>query len=175
TISLHNLGNMAEQRGEHGRAQALYEESLALRRALGDQWGIAVSLTALGLVASRRGEYRRAVALHVEALRFGQRIGARDVLAEGLEQVAHGAAADGQAARGARLGGAAERLRAVLGTPLPPALHGGHELAARAMRDALGESAFAAAWAEGQSLGLDEAVALALEGHAERLDRQSAT
>jgi hypothetical protein len=72
------------------------------------------------------------------------------------------------------LGGAAERLRAVLGTPLPSALQDEHELAARTMRDALGESAFAAAWAEGQSLGLDEAVALALEGHTERLDGQGA-
>jgi hypothetical protein len=40
----------------------------------------------------------------------------------------------------------------------------GHDQAVQAMRAALGEEAFAATWAEGHSLPLDEAISLALEG-----------
>jgi hypothetical protein len=35
------------------------------------------------------------------------------------------------------------------------------------VREALGEEAFAAAWAEGRALHLEEAIALALEGRVE--------
>ena len=73
------------------------------------------------------------------------------------------AVAEGQPARAARLGGAAEALREALGAALHPVLHPGHDQAVQAMRAALGEEAFAAAWAEGQALPLEEAVALALE------------
>jgi hypothetical protein len=41
-------------------------------------------------------------------------------------------------------------------------LHGGHDRAVAAMRAALDEAAFAAAWAEGRALPVDEAIALAL-------------
>jgi hypothetical protein len=78
-----------------------------------------------------------------EALLLSRDIGTRELMAAGLESVAWVAAACGQARRAARLCGAAE-----------------------AMRAALGEEAFAAAWAAGRALPLDEAIALALEGHA---------
>jgi hypothetical protein len=48
-----------------------------------------------------------------------------------------------------------------------PDHHAGHEQVVRAMRAALGEEAFAAAWAEGRVLPLDEAVTLALGARCE--------
>ena len=73
------------------------------------------------------------------------------------------AGARGQPDRAARLGGAAEALRAALGVPLPPETRADHDQAVLAMRAALGKDAFAAAWAEGQALSPEEAFALALE------------
>jgi hypothetical protein len=44
-----------------------------------------------------------------------------------------------------------------------PDRRAGHEQAGRAMRAALGEEAFAAAWAAGRALSFQDAVALAVE------------
>ncbi|MGH2411748.1 MAG: ATP-binding protein, partial [Chloroflexota bacterium] len=160
--SLSGAGQVAYQQGEYERATDLFEEALALRRALGDTWGIAASLNQLGQVAERRGDYGRAVALVEESLRLSREIGARNLLGESLESMAWLAAACGRQQRAARLGGAAETAREALGIPLPPGRRAGHDRATRAMRLALGEEGFAANWADGRALPLDEAIAMAL-------------
>jgi hypothetical protein len=48
---------------------------------------------------------------------------------------------------------------------MPMAMQAGYEPAVQAMAAALGEEAFAAAWAEGQILSIEQAVALALSVH----------
>jgi hypothetical protein len=141
----------------------LHEESLALRRALGDRRGIASSLTSQGLVACMQGEYSRAATLIDEGLVLSRDIGARDLVAESLESLAWVAAAREQPERATRLGGAAGALREALAAPLWPEQRAGHDRAVQAMRAALGEDAFTVAWAEGQALTLEQASALALE------------
>ena len=47
--------------------------------------------------------------------------------------------------------------------PLAPAARSDQDQAAQALRATLGEEAFAAAWAEGRAMPLEEAVALALD------------
>ena len=64
--------------------------------------------------------------------------------------------------RAARLLGAVEALREAIGAPLPPAQRGEIDRVTAAMRDALGEETFAAAWAEGGAMTPDQAVAHAL-------------
>jgi non-specific serine/threonine protein kinase len=114
-------------------------------------------------VVLSQGAYERATALLEEALLLSRDIGTRELLALGLESLAWVAAASGQSRRAARLCGAAEALREVLGVPLSPAQRTGHDQAVQAMRATLGEEAFAAAWAAGRALSLEQAVALALE------------
>ena len=72
------------------------------------------------------------------------------------------AAGQRQPERAARLFGAAEGLREVMGAPLPPADRAGRDRSVAAVRSALGEEAFAAAWAEGRAMSLEAAVAFAL-------------
>jgi non-specific serine/threonine protein kinase len=168
--SLRNLVELAYRQGEYERAAALLEELLALAQELGAKHGVAYTLSdlrvmVLGIVAHLQGDLGRA-ALHREALLLGRDFGAKDVVAASLEGLSWVAAARGQPDQAARLGGAAEALRDTLGLPLAPEQRAGHNQAVQAVRDALGEEAFAAAWAAGRTLPLEEAIALALEGHA---------
>jgi hypothetical protein len=118
-------------------------------------------------VVQARGEYEQAATYLKESLQVSRTLGFRGLLAEALEGMTWLLVAQGQATRAARLGGVAEALREALGVALHPVLHGGHDQAVAAMRAALGEAGFAAAWVEGRALPLDEAIALALEGSTE--------
>ena len=162
-VALDNLGLGALRQGHLGRAVAWHEEALAQFRALGDRHGIVTSLTNLGSVALARGDHGRAAALLEEGLLLARDIGARDELAGILESLAWVAAARGQPRRAAQLGGAAEALLRALGVPLMPEQRVGHDQAMRAIQAELGEEAFAAAWVQGGSLLVEQAVALALE------------
>jgi predicted ATPase/Tfp pilus assembly protein PilF len=160
--SLGNLAWAAYRRGEYGQAVALQEEALAMWQALGGRRRGEWLLVNLGRMLLAQGEVERAATYLREGLQRSHEIGARGVLAEALEGMAWLAVAQGQVARAARVGGAAEVLRDTLGAALHPTLCGGHDQAVAAMRAALGEEAFAAAWAEGRALSPDEAVTEAL-------------
>ena len=147
---------------QYERATALLREALARRRELGDQRAIAESLNNLGLVAAAQGDYERAAVHFEEGLLLSRDIGARHILAEALEGLAWVAAARGQWRRAARLGAAAQAERDVLGQPVPSTDREQHDRAVQAARATLGEATFAAAWAEGLAMTLDEAIALAL-------------
>jgi non-specific serine/threonine protein kinase len=163
------LGWAAYQRCEHEQAVALQEQALARYRRIGYRWGSAWVLAALGCVVQARGEYGQAATYLRESLQLSRELGARGLLAEALEGMTWLAVAEGQVAHGARLGGASEALREELGAALHPVLHASHDRAVQAIRAALGEAAFMTAWAEGRALPLDEAVALAPEGHSDGL------
>jgi DNA-binding NarL/FixJ family response regulator len=79
-----------------------------------------------------------------------------------FEEVGDIALAIGRAEQAARLYGAAEIQRVLQATPLETAWHAEHERKINAVRNALSLVDFAAAWAAGRSLTLDEAVAEAL-------------
>jgi hypothetical protein len=65
--------------------------------------------------------------------------------------------------RAARLLGAAAALRDTTGPPVPPIDQAEREQHVSALRAALGEPAFAAAWAEGRRLTPEQAIHVALE------------
>ena len=66
--ALSAAGNLAYIRSEYDRAAVLLEESLTLRRALGDQPGIAQSLHYLGRVVHYCQDFERAATLYAESL-----------------------------------------------------------------------------------------------------------
>jgi hypothetical protein len=65
--------------------------------------------------------------------------------------------------RAALLFGAATVLREAIGAPVETDERDAHERKVMAVRAALGEAAFAAAWAEGHQMPLEQAVALAMD------------
>jgi class 3 adenylate cyclase len=68
-----------------------------------------------------------------------------------------------KAERAARLWGAAERLQQVIGCKPAPTARATYERALAQARAQLGEAAFAAAWAFGRALTLEQAITAALD------------
>jgi non-specific serine/threonine protein kinase len=160
---LANLGMVMRARGDAQRAKALCEESLAMRRMLGYKGGIAHTLAVLGRIALDQGEYERATACYQESLTLRQETGEQEGISTALEGLAAVTGMQGQPVRAARLSGAASSLRTLLGAPLPPIDHRSYEQTVAALRAQLDETIFTAAWAEGQAMPLEEALAEAMQ------------
>ncbi len=160
---------MARFQGDYERAAALYEESLALFRELGSRVQIAMLLHNLAYVVLRQGEGRQAAAYFEESLVLYRELKRKHGVIEcliGLAGVA-AAAVGGQpatAGRAARLFGAAERLLEAAGGGLAAADQAEHERYVALTRGQLDESTFAAAWAEGRAMTMEQSIAYALEG-----------
>jgi hypothetical protein len=77
-----------------------------------------------------------------------------------------------QPERAARLFGAAEALHEAIGKPLPPFLRADYDRDVAAVHAQLDDATFDAAWAAGQALSLEQAIAEALAGSAMDNDYQ---
>jgi tetratricopeptide (TPR) repeat protein len=145
------------------------EESLAIRRELGDRGGVALALNTLGNLAFEQGEYSSARACYSESLAIERGLGDKRGIAFSLEGLAEVVAALGSARRAAGIWGAAERLREEIGSPLAPNERPRYERGVVAARASLGDdAAFNGAWQEGRASTLEEAIAIALAEAAER-------
>ncbi|HEV2236703.1 MAG TPA: tetratricopeptide repeat protein, partial [Ktedonobacterales bacterium] len=159
--ALCGLAELALHDGDDERARQLSEESLGLYRALGDPLQVALTLAQLGDLAWRAGD-REAVRGYVrEALELSRATGRMPILMRSLERCAVLCLDHGHAVRAAHLYGAAAALRDSLRIPVPPLLRCAYDRALEAIRAALGAGDFATAFAAGQALSLDAAVALA--------------
>jgi len=162
TVTLNNLGLVLRELGAHERAQTVLEQTLALFREIGDRWGIAFSLANLGIVAWDRREYERAARLFAESLPLRQELQDRRGISTSLTGLAVVAVQRGQMERAAVLFGAAEALREALTLLPPPFIRDAYTRHVAAVRDALGEAAFTAAWQRGRGMTTDQAMAYAL-------------
>src|SRR5262249_20170105 len=140
-------------------AYAYLEESLALRRTLGDQLGIAMSLANLGEVAQSQGKSAQAITHYVESLTLRAELGDKEGIAYCLEGLADIASARGQPKRAARLWGAAETLREELSVPLPPSARERYDQIVANTRAAFDPALFDAAFASGRSMSLEQVTA----------------
>jgi hypothetical protein len=116
-----------------------------------------------GNLARAEGRYAAAGAHLHDALRRLHRRGEGTRLRSAVCLAGFLAVARGQAARGVTLLAACARSEGPLGTVHMPAVRAEAPGFLERARQALGEAAYGAAWAEGQAMTLDEAVAYALE------------
>jgi predicted ATPase len=72
---LNGAGTLARDQGDYAAALTLYEESLAIRRATNDPFGISYVLNNLGMVAWNQGDYPAAQRLHEESLAIRRTLG----------------------------------------------------------------------------------------------------
>ena len=172
-VLLSLLGEMRLRQGEQGRASELLEESVATFKDLGDRWSTAEALLAFARAAASQGEFAAARARYLESLAIAREIDARNHIASVLEGGAM-AAAQGEPVGAARLWGAAQALRAVIGAPLPPVYRADYARALTTIRTHLGEAAFATALDEGGDMALEQALE-ALPSLFSHLDEETVT
>jgi hypothetical protein len=161
------VGTLALEQGDLERAQACCAESLAFARQTGAHYPEGGALACLADVAREQGDLVGAEELGRERLLVWRRLGSPTDLIGTLEGLALTAAADGVGARPervARLLGAAAAVRERVGAPQDPRRQTGVERAAASARAALGEAGWAAAFAAGRTLSLEEVIAEALSG-----------
>lgn len=159
--SLQMLGFVTLLEGHVSEAAALYQEGLALAQEVGNNQYACIYRIGLGEVARLQGDLRQAQAVFAASLPTAVKQESLTAIAHGLRNVACIAVAVGDAARAVRLSAAAER-HGIQGMGLmhQPAGFAQDLAAARAQ---VGAAAFEAAWAQGQAMSLEEAIALAVE------------
>jgi tetratricopeptide (TPR) repeat protein len=165
TWILAHLAEVARDEGDPDTASTYLEEAMAYWRREGNltKYGIAWSLHKQGRIAQYRSDVNAAEACFAESLALWKALGNGRRMTECLEGLAATAGAQGRAERACRLFGAAAALREAGGWVLDPVYRADHAHHVAAVRGALAEEAFAAAWAEGRGMSLERAVALALE------------
>ncbi|MGI9022429.1 MAG: LuxR C-terminal-related transcriptional regulator [Acidimicrobiales bacterium] len=165
------LGSAAAADGDLSTAAGHFLEALEMAQGIGDLVASADALHRLSLVTRIQGKDDEALMLDHRALELYARAGALPAMASSLESLA-GLAAGARSAMAARLLGAAQALRDPQGWARPQAEQAGYEVDLARVRAALGEEEFAAAFAEGEALSAEEAVAYAVRGRRSR-DRPS--
>jgi tetratricopeptide (TPR) repeat protein len=149
-------GRLALSQGDEALARSLVEESMVLYRELGNRQKTGESLFALGRIAESVGDYTAARAMCEESLAIGRVVGDNRHIAPRLEGLAGLFVAQGEPVRAVRLWSAADALREAMGTPMPPVYRADYERSVAAARAQLGEKAFAAAWAKGRMMTLEQ-------------------
>jgi predicted ATPase/class 3 adenylate cyclase len=85
--ALARAGHLADNLSDYAAAHAFFEESLAIRRELGDTGGIAAVLNDLGWVAWRRNDYTAARTLSEESLVIWRQLGDKKGIATSLHNL----------------------------------------------------------------------------------------
>jgi len=73
----HNLGILAQARGDYDTARNLYEQSLHIKEALGDRAGMATIYGQLGILAHDQSDYDTAHTYYQQALTIFETLGDR--------------------------------------------------------------------------------------------------
>lgn len=162
--ALNRLGEVYRLGGELDRAQEAYEESLALCQETGEVIREQFLYGGLGLVAYGKGDYERSKALVRESLNRLEFSQWTHWTITALADLTGPLAKLGEEEKAARICGACARLTSELGVSYHPNDKSTIEFFEADLRVMMGESAFAAAWSEGQQMTYEELLSYALDG-----------
>jgi len=158
-----DLGKAHLNLGDLVQAKPFFEECFRLYRESGNKSGIAHSLYYAGYVAHFEGDNPRAKSFFEQELALARTTGPLWLGAQALSGLAGVAAVGGQALRAARLLGAAEARAEAAATYDDAADRLFIERMVASAVAQLGETAFAAARAEGRAMSFEQAADYALE------------
>ncbi|HEU5424109.1 MAG TPA: tetratricopeptide repeat protein, partial [Nitrolancea sp.] len=154
----YHLGTVAFGEGDYPQAQILLEEALRRFQAVGNRWGVGISLYSLGLLAYQRGDPQGAARRYGECLAIVPESRSTESAITCLAGVAALATA-AHPERAARLFGVAAALAEPLGVTFTLAERLVFEQAKQTTRSALGDSRFAAAYHAMRNVTLEQVIA----------------
>ncbi len=162
-----NVNPMAEialARGDLEEASRYADDAVARARGV----HLALALVARTQVSIAKGAIDVAERDAHKALALAVSGGTKAPIPEALECLAALAGRAESRHEAARLFGAAHVLRQRLNLVRYKVYDAGHDASVAALREALGDSEFESAWADGAALSIDEAIAYAQRGRGER-------
>ncbi|HEY3411910.1 MAG TPA: tetratricopeptide repeat protein [Armatimonadota bacterium] len=160
--ALNNLARQESNLGNFDGARTYGVSALEYYREAGDEAGVATASNNLAVYLMRSGDLDGCQALLSDALTRRYNAGDERGVAAVFENLASLAAERRSGYRSAWLFGAADRLRAKIGVPVPDSDLPDQESSVAKAKEATGIQAFAAAFAAGAARPLDEAVRDAL-------------
>jgi predicted ATPase/DNA-binding CsgD family transcriptional regulator len=164
------LGFVAISEENFDEARRLLGDSLATLERRGERLNVALNLLALAFVMLPLGDAQEALRFAERSFSIARELGERWRMSLSLLAFGCAAVASGRPAAGVQLLSCASRTREETGGQWMLYNRTDFERSLEAGRAALSDEAFAAAWATGQTLTLDEAHTLALgdeaPGHA---------
>jgi hypothetical protein len=159
--TLNIQGELARSIGNNALARRKYEASLAVSREIGETIRQIMLQNNIAMVAYNEGDYHEAQKLARMTLKRFLESGTQQGIISALWGMAGPLSMLGQPLKAARLLGASAALFKEMGAADHPSDYEQVTRYTAETRAQLGESAFQAAWGEGQSLTLEQAVAYA--------------
>jgi non-specific serine/threonine protein kinase len=159
---LEQLAETVRLQGHYAEADAYLAQALAIYRECGDKFLCSHVLIFRGDTALRQGGLEQAVAFFAEGLTLASAVSAKYLIIEGVNGLGLIACERGDHRRAARMFGAAEALGAISSFRREHPEQAFYERHQATTQAVLGDAAFAAAWAEGQAMTLDQAIEYAL-------------
>jgi predicted ATPase len=161
--ALNILGELARTVGDYQRARDVYDASLVISRQTGEKYRQILLQGNLSYVAYHEGNYESARELSVSYLNQIYMIGTELGTLDGLAQLAGPLGKLGELEKAARLLGATAALMSAIGFDHQAGDQLEIDKYEADVRARLDEDVFKTAWAEGQAMTLEQAVAYALE------------
>jgi non-specific serine/threonine protein kinase len=155
------LANIAVLNGDYDRAQLLYDEAIAVERRAGEVWGLSILLSAAAGLRIVRKDFDEARELAAEAMSLCQELEDPRGIAWSLDVFAGLLAAGGHSMGAARLWGASDRVLGSVAGLLSPEIKWLRDRYIESVEKSLGTDEFENARAQGRTMPLLQAIALA--------------
>jgi ATP/maltotriose-dependent transcriptional regulator MalT len=170
--ALAGLAELARLQGDHVRAQSLCAEGLALARETGDRYATSRLLYIQGKIVQAQGEHERAVLSYRESLRLSATLDASAIAGQCLLGLAHEALTAGNFSQATRLFAAATQCL-TMNKQLAPVERAAYERDLAELRAHLDATTFTTAWAEGEVMTPQQALASSDIRHQKELSSPS--
>jgi predicted ATPase/DNA-binding CsgD family transcriptional regulator len=161
---LSSLGNLHFWQGDFPRALEYFEKSISVSQQAGDKHAYLWTLSFQGYAYLRMGDYDRACANFTQCQQQFKKNNIVDGVAFSTEGLASLALIQGQAGKTARLFGWADAARDSIQNTRPSLEQADIDQQINTIIEMIGEEAYVGAYAEGQAMTMEQAIAYSIGG-----------